>query len=545
MENDRGLRDRIAEKFIFVGFGLSGAAALIYEVVWTRSLSTIFGSSTYALATMLAAFMAGLSVGGGVGAILSHRIKRLNIAFALCELGIGLLGILTIPIIKTLTPLYIKTFYAFHLSFNTFSLVQFVVIFLVMGIPTTLMGLTFPIVVKLFSRGGRDVGTQSGYLYSINTFGAIIGSLSAGFLLIPLLGVKGSAIVAASLNIFVATVILILSKDFKKLSIAAAAVLAVAPVSVMIDKPLLPIFSYYNAFRFGSYEMVKAMFDSLLTSKGYRVLYHREGINGDVTLMEYRLPGLADGLALVNNGKQEAGDEKGFALLAYLPYFAYSVDKPRTALNIGLGSGHTLHYLSGFPLEHIDSVELSKGILEANRLFLRPNLFSDPRIEHIQADGRNYLLLTRKSYDIIIVSPSWAVELSSAGLLTDEFFASAKDRLTSNGMCAVWVDFFMMSHDDLEIVMRTFARHFSHSAAWYVEGDFIVLTGSNSPVIRPEQEIIQAINVLSPGLQDKYNLAVSGQAFERLPLGRINTDDDPIIEFRNARNIITWRSDES
>jgi spermidine synthase len=151
MGRDKELRERIAEKFIFVGFGLSGTAALIYEVVWTRSLSTIIGSSTYALATMLAAFMAGLSVGGGVGAVLSHRIKKLNVAFALCELGIGIMGILTIPVIKALTPLYIRTFYAFHLSFNTFSLVQFVIIFMVMGIPTTLMGLAFPIVIKLFS----------------------------------------------------------------------------------------------------------------------------------------------------------------------------------------------------------------------------------------------------------------------------------------------------------------------------------------------------------------------------------------------------------
>ena len=124
MKQDGKLREQIAEYFLFIGFGLSGAAALIYEVAWTRSLSTIMGSSTYALSTMLAAFMAGLSVGGWFGAKLTQKIAGLKTAFALCELGTGVIGLITIPVIKALTPLYMKSFYAFHLSFNTFSHVK-------------------------------------------------------------------------------------------------------------------------------------------------------------------------------------------------------------------------------------------------------------------------------------------------------------------------------------------------------------------------------------------------------------------------------------
>ena len=543
MKQDGKLREQIAEYFLFIGFGLSGAAALIYEVAWTRSLSTIMGSSTYALSTMLAAFMAGLSVGGWFGAKLTQKIAGLKTAFALCELGTGVIGLITIPVIKALTPLYMKSFYAFHLSFNTFSFVQFVIAFMIMGIPTTLMGITFPVIIKLFSKEGRDVGVQSGRLYSINTFGAIIGSTVAGFLLIPALGVSGAAVSAASINIFTAVIILMLAKDVKKLVAAVVLVFASSGAYAVIERPFFPFFSYYNAFHFGSYEDAHALMEILDRTGTRKTIYHREGVNGEVSLISYAVHGSEEGLALVNNGKQEAGDEKGFALLAFLPYFMHS-DNPVKALSIGLGSGHTLSYLSRFPFERIDSVELSEGIIEANRLFLRPDLFSDPRIRHVQADGRNYLLLNQDLYDVIVVSPSWAVESSSASMLTDEFFGLACNRLRRSGTMAVWIDFFMMTHEDLEMIMRTFSRHFAHATAWYVKGDFVILVGSNSP-FPPLEEVVGRINGYYPAMRDNYNVVLAEEGFAGLPPGRINTDDRPVIEFHNARNIITWRSDES
>ena len=97
-------RNKILDFVIFAGFGISGAAALIYEVVWTRSLSGILGSSTYALSTMLAAFMGGLSVGGFLGGRIAKRLDNIEKAFALTELGIGIFGLITIPLIRLLSP---------------------------------------------------------------------------------------------------------------------------------------------------------------------------------------------------------------------------------------------------------------------------------------------------------------------------------------------------------------------------------------------------------------------------------------------------------
>ncbi len=92
--------------FILFAFGLSGAAALIYEVTWTRALSLIFGSTTYALSTMLSTFMAGLALGGYLGGLLADRRKNLLMLFGLMELGIGIFGLVTIPLINYLSTKY-------------------------------------------------------------------------------------------------------------------------------------------------------------------------------------------------------------------------------------------------------------------------------------------------------------------------------------------------------------------------------------------------------------------------------------------------------
>jgi hypothetical protein len=200
-----------------------------------------------------------------------------------------------------------------------------------------------------------------------------------------------------------------------------------------------------------------------------------------------------------------------------------------------------LSHIAEFQLRRIDSVELSEGIIDVNRRILSPALFSDPRINHVQADGRNFLLVGDQQYDLIIASPSWAVEQASAGMLTDEFFALAKNRLARNGTIAIWIDFFLMSRSDLDIIARTFVKHFGHAMAWYVEGDFIILTGSNVPFRHSPGEFMQAINFYNPDLQGKWNIAMTEEMFARLSPGPFNTDDKPVIEFTNARNLITWQ----
>jgi len=536
----RSLRQAFLHYFVFFAFGLSGAAALIYEVTWTRKLSVIMGSSTYALSTMLAAFMTGLALGGALGGFFVPKFKRPLRMFALCEIGIGLSALVTIPLIKVAAPLFIKSYFLFHSSFRAFSTVQFVVVFLIILAPTTLMGMTLPLLIKHLDDGRKDIAARAGYLYAFNTFGAVIGSMGAGFVLIPLMGVSDATLMAAFLNLTGGLVIWVLCNKanggFKLIPI----VLVGAIILRLIDPPFVPFISQYSAYRFGGYDMVSSVYESIRQVGTHNiVLFHHEGIESDVTLMR----GFGgEALTLSNNGKFEGGaNSAGFVLLAYLPYFCRPHDEsPVNVLNIGLGSGVTLSHLARLPYAHIDSVELSEGIVEANRRFLSPELFSNPNIQHVIADGRNFLLLQEdRRYDMIVVSPSWAVELASAGLLTDEFFHLASTRLVPNGMIAIYVDLFYASDESIQIIFRTFRRNFPYAKAWTTVDGEMLLVGSPSPFQRAEREIRDGIFQYAPDLSSRFEVSDSASDFGQLVDGPVNTDDRPIIEFQNARHLIT------
>lgn len=539
MQRKRLFSDRVLNTFIFFGFGLSGAAALIYEIIWTRSLSTVMGTSTYALSTMLAAFMAGLSLGGWIGSRLTVRYTNMVAIFALCELGIAITGLLMIPLIKGMTPLYMLTYYAFHLSFNTFSFVQFGVNFLIMGIPTTLMGITFPAVIKHFATAGKDAGRESGRLYAINTFGAIIGSVSGGFILIPALGLMGASHVAATLNMIVAFVLLGASRQYRKVLAGAAAVLIFSLVHALPHMHKVSHFSYYIAHRYGSFEFAKRIYNFIQNiDEDAILLYYDEGMEGTVSVIRSLNPGNSGSLTLMNNGKLEAGGSAGFSLLGYLPYFSRPAGSPApSVLNIGLGSGTTIYKLLRLPVERIESVEINPGVLEANRLYMHPDLFRDPRVEHMTADGRNYLLYSRNTYDMIIVSPSWAVETASTGLLTSEFFSLAASRLRSGGVFSLWLDDFLESDNDLDIILRTMRGSFSHVRLWYV-GDGLVATATNQDALRDAAEVSEDIAGFERALAGRFIVGLDDRDVQHIPDGLVNTDERPVIEFSNARNII-------
>jgi spermidine synthase len=200
------------KNLLLIGFFLSGMAALIYEVVWTRPLSLIFGSTVYAVSTMLAAFMGGLALGSYILSKYADKLKNPLRVFAFLEIGIGIYGLIIIWLFNILPYPYLWIWNNFNFSFGAFNFVQFLLCFLVLLIPTTLMGATWPVVNKAYIRHIEKVGKGTGTLYSVNSVGAIIGAWSAGFILIPWLGIKGSSIFAASLNLIIGVIIFGVSK---------------------------------------------------------------------------------------------------------------------------------------------------------------------------------------------------------------------------------------------------------------------------------------------------------------------------------------------
>ncbi|MBY0278201.1 fused MFS/spermidine synthase, partial [Candidatus Binatia bacterium] len=189
-------------------FFLSGFGSLILEVVWTRQLRLIFGSTTLAASTILVAYMLGLGVGGLVGGRLAHRLRDGLRVYGAVEIAIGLIALLVPFLLAALPPLA----RALVLDLGPWGLVlgRFLVALLVLLVPTILMGATLPIVVAAVTRDDPAIGARTGLLYGINTLGAVSGVFATAFVLFPWLGLWRSNVFGALLDVAVGLVALLL-----------------------------------------------------------------------------------------------------------------------------------------------------------------------------------------------------------------------------------------------------------------------------------------------------------------------------------------------
>jgi spermidine synthase len=198
---------------ILLCFFASGMSGLVYQVVWVRELVLVFGATTFAVSTVLTAFMGGLALGSFYFGRRSEKVTRPLRLYGLLEIGIGVYG-LAVPFIFAVLPLiYHPIWQWLQLSFFTLSVVRFLFAILVLILPTALMGATLPVLSSYYARDARLIGLRVGSLYSLNTFGAVFGAASTGFVLIPVLGMHATTLLAAAINILLGLVALKLSRD--------------------------------------------------------------------------------------------------------------------------------------------------------------------------------------------------------------------------------------------------------------------------------------------------------------------------------------------
>jgi len=195
---------------LFASFFLSGASALIYQIVWVRVFGLVFGVTIFAVSTVLTAFMTGLALGSLYFGRLIDKRKDALAVFAYLELGIGLFALLFPLLFQGLTHIYVYAHQQLATSFYLSSLIRFAVSFLFLLIPTTLMGGTLPVLSKFFIKKLKKLGWDIGHLYSVNNLGAALGCFAAGFFLIQTVGVRATVNIAAAINILVAVVIFIM-----------------------------------------------------------------------------------------------------------------------------------------------------------------------------------------------------------------------------------------------------------------------------------------------------------------------------------------------
>ncbi len=195
------LRREQATALLLPLFFVSGGTALIYQTLWNRDLHLVFGTSTFAIATVLAAFMAGLALGGAVMARFADDLPRPLLAYGALEIGIGLYALAFPWLVSLASTVYLAIAWQLAPPPLLFGLLQFAIVGVTLLLPTAAMGATLPLLARFATRKLGAAGDRIGTLYAVNTAGAVFGTWLAGFILLPSLGLWTTTVLAAIANL--------------------------------------------------------------------------------------------------------------------------------------------------------------------------------------------------------------------------------------------------------------------------------------------------------------------------------------------------------
>jgi spermidine synthase len=203
------------EKFlrILACFFFSGAAGLIYQVAWSKALGLVFGHAVYAVATVLAVFMAGLAAGSAYIARWSEQRAESFALYAWIEFFVAATGALSLAGLTGVRWLYLAAYPGVSGFEPLLLALRFFGASVVLFIPTFLMGGTLPILVRAVTRNSGELGIRVSQLYWVNTLGAVAGTLLSGFVLLPALGLRLTVSSAVALNILAGLIALRIAKE--------------------------------------------------------------------------------------------------------------------------------------------------------------------------------------------------------------------------------------------------------------------------------------------------------------------------------------------
>ncbi len=532
---------------ILGGIGLSGAASMFYEITWTRALRLLIGSSIYAFSAMLTTFLVGLTLGSFLFARIWGK-RSVNVSlFGWIEMTIGFAALALVPTFDRMPDLVLTLFKRFSPSATGALAIQFALSFLVMIVPTTLIGAAFPCAVQICAKALRRVGRDVGQVYSANTLGTIFGALVAGFLLVPWIGAQASMTAAAAMNTAVGAVLLLLPAShpsrWRRTLVFPLAVIFLTGLWFLPrwDRKLMVGGASVYAQRFISAPDPGAFFRNLAASK--QLLYYREGINATVAVER-----TAQMNSLKVDGKVDASngvDMMTQLMLGHLPLFLHP--NPERVLIIGLGSGVTTGAVAEHPaVREINIAEMEPAVVEASKFFIRENrsVLRDPRVRLVIGDARNFILASNKRYDVISSEPSNPWMAGVANLFSLEFYRQARKRLADDGIMVQWLHGYSLFPSELKMILNTFRQVFPHSTLWRtITGDYLLVGTSStltvdyellarrfaeSAAVREDMAALRLdspVDLLSMFFMDEADLA------RFTSNATVNTDDRPLLEF--------------
>jgi spermidine synthase len=499
---------------------VSGFCSLAYEVVWTRLLVLFLETTTYAFTVMLAAFLLGIAIGSAAVSPFLRRARNGPLALAGLQALVAVSSLLALQGLAAMEPFLVWLGFATEDGPSTAAMA--VLAFTAMFPPALFLGMSFPLAVTLFTAGGRQVGRRLGSLYAANVFGAIFGALAAGFLLVPVLGSNASLILLAGLNVLAAVVTVgadTWSPTRARLSVALASLAVVGMLSALAPRAYSDVLS--------------ARFP------GEEIVWSEEGLETTVTIT--RDPD--DLLKMYLNHHHQANDADWMVhfhrMLGHLPMLLHP--SPRDVLVVGLGGGATAGATTRYEGAHVTVVELSRSVVRGADWFRDVNyaVTERPNLTMIVDDGRNHLLVTGRTYDVITADAMFPSQAGSTNLYSVEYFRLARRSLRPGGVMLQWVNADIPVPEQ-KLLIRSFTHVFPHVSLWL---DGSLLVGANHPIDPSlpwvdrtfEQPIAKAalsqVNIRSGGDVRRLYLKDRAALEAYVGDGPLITDDWPRLEY--------------
>lgn len=537
---------------IFVVFAVSGFSCLGYEVLWTKVLALFFGDSIYDLAIVLTAFLGGIVIGSYLCGRLILKRRNSLFLFALAEILIGIVSIFTLYWIGRLPYLTasLQSISSLYQKFGGYywilaTIIRFGFAFMALLIPTTLFGTTFPLASQVCAVDSLSVGGKLGMLNGINTFGAALGSLTAGFVFIGWLGIQKSITFVALINIAAGLLIMFFAPARRKgMKWAAPSMALLVSILAVIWIP------HWDKLRMST----NIVIPDQTVAQTLSLQYYREdayGVTSVALLKQLNFKVLTTNRLYSQNTSAMMGLED-HRRLGHIPLMLHA--EPQNVLVIGLGAGITLRGVCEHPeVKKVDCVEISESVIQAARFFKEENhqVLSNPKVHVIAEDGRNFLSITPNYYDVIIGDILFPMSSGASNMASREYFELCKGRLKPGGLYCQWLPVHQLSLDEIKTIVGTFQTVFPHTSLWYG------MIGSSTPVIgcigtgeklaidyqslkRKFQDPVLVKSMLESNLDDPCillsNFIMEGNSVNIFAGDQpLNTDDRPVIEFASPR----------
>jgi spermidine synthase len=518
---------------VLAAVALAGFCALALEVLFTKVLVFVLGTSAYAFACMLTCFIFGI----GLGSFLCSRFIVDRIKSPLFWLG-AIESLIAVSVLGSI-PLSGKLWHIDYvlmqkvvggrISFAREAAAHFLDSAAVLFIPTLLMGAAFPIAVRICTPLWKAVGKRVGQLYAYNTIGCVIGSFTAGFVMVPLLALRDSFLLIVAIQLLLGAAIILFSQKRRFLVGIPAATLSLAIIVIGFIKIPQDVFlRTINTYHYPS-----------------EIVFLKDDATGTVTVHD-----TPDGNRLIAvDGIDVAGMDLMLRttqkLQGYVPLLVHK--NPKKVLQIGFGSGETSGVGLGWGVDEYNIAEICPAVFEAGKFFEKINRgsYQDPKLNKIIMDGKNFVKLTSRKFDVIMNDSTYPGTTGSSALYTYDHFKECREHLNEGGVLSCWVPLDLRP-EDFQIIVRSFQAVMPYCSLWMglnTLNKHAVLLGTLSPlqidfqraknlIERPHIAAdLKEINIHS--IYDLLDCFVVGKlGLQRIAgKGPLNTDDKPFLEF--------------